>query len=64
MCGASRNGRFSQSGTEGSNPPSSTGESLANLTSLESGRRKFQRAKGSVSNVSCPGRCSCPILRH
>jgi hypothetical protein len=31
---------------------------------LESGRRKFQRAKGSVSNASCPGRCSCPILRH
>jgi hypothetical protein len=27
-------------------------------------RRKFQRAKGSISNASCPGRCSCPILRH
>jgi hypothetical protein len=30
MCGASRNGRFSQSGTEGSNPPSSSGESATN----------------------------------
>jgi hypothetical protein len=29
---ASRNGRLSQSGTEGSNPASSSGESAANLT--------------------------------